>query len=48
MNVTNTLSKLMKYIMNFKMTNNKEKKLKVFVKWFFFNFRGLSDPLDHF
>ena len=47
MNVTDKLTKVMKNILNFKTTNNKEKKTKNIVKWYFFYFGGLLGPLNH-
>ena len=42
MDVTDRLTKVMKHILNFRITNNKEKKTKNIVKWSYFLLRGCT------
>ena len=44
MNVTDNLTKVMKNIYNFKITNNEEKKTKDIVKWYVFLLWGALGP----
>ena len=44
MDVTNRLTTFMKNILNFKITNNKEKKPTNIAKWYLFLLWGAVDP----